>query len=622
MNWTFAENNGGRDSGFHDAGVETFRGNFDRYLARELIQNSLDARLDPNRPVTVKFNVEEIAKSSLPDFAALKTSFARCIEYWNHNKKARDFFERAEQLAEKPKITALRIGDYNTTGVPGGDADRRKNWYSLVRCAGSSSKGGGEGGSFGIGKNAPFAASRFRTVLYSTLNPDEQSAFQGVATLVSHQLADGSIAQPTGFLGGEGGASVRASNEIPEIFRRTEQGLDVIALGYHADKSWQEDLVYSVLENFWPAIDFGDLEVFVGDKVLNQHNLSAHLEAYGGHEDFTAHIYYRAYKNPTVTFHEDLIRLGKVSLYLSAEDSVLPKRVAMIRQAGMVVWPKLFRSVLPFCGAFICRNDDGNKLLRDMEPPKHDIWDPDHPEKGANRKIESEYVNFIRECIRKLVPSDDAKTLAVPGLNRFLPDDDETPEETFDSADSESREETPDRQALPDKIEGKKIDPKRRLMQPDDSSADDGDEDTEGGSGGGSGGGDGDNDSDGGGGAGGGGKGEGDSDETKGSKGGAQSKPSIPIRYRSFSTNPDAGVYALTVTSKKGASKASLVVWTVGDDQKASAEISKARLASGGDIPISDDGSLGPIELEKGAPLLVEVVLTEPLSGRNGGFCS
>jgi hypothetical protein len=47
MKWTFARNDGGRDGGFHDAGVETFRGDFDRYLARELIQNSLDARFDP-----------------------------------------------------------------------------------------------------------------------------------------------------------------------------------------------------------------------------------------------------------------------------------------------------------------------------------------------------------------------------------------------------------------------------------------------------------------------------------------------------------------------------------------------------------------------------------------------
>jgi hypothetical protein len=54
----------------------------------------------------------------------------------------------------------------------------------------------------------------------------------------------------------------------------------------------------------------------------------------------------------------------------------------MVRKTGMVVFAKAFRSVVPFCGIFICKNEVGNKLLRDMEPPRHDVWDPDHPEKG------------------------------------------------------------------------------------------------------------------------------------------------------------------------------------------------------------------------------------------------
>src|SRR5205823_1637122 len=127
---------------------------------------------------------------------------------------------------------ALRIGDYNTTGVLGSDTERSKNWYNLIRCAGSSSKGGGEGGSFGIGKNAPFAASLLRTVLYSTFNADDENVFQGVATLVSHNHPAGGISQPTGFLGRRSGASVRTMPQIPVKFRRLQHGTDVIVLGF------------------------------------------------------------------------------------------------------------------------------------------------------------------------------------------------------------------------------------------------------------------------------------------------------------------------------------------------------------------------------------------------------
>lgn len=616
MKWIFAKNDGGQDSGFHDAGLETFRGNFDRYLARELIQNSLDARLDPNRPVHVQFEVVLLPKNEIPDFSALKGAFERCTEYWTHDEKARRFFERAEKMAQAPKITALRVRDFNTTGVPGGDSDRDKNWYSLVRCAGSSSKSGGEGGSFGIGKNAPFAASRFRTVLYSTLSPDGEHAFQGVATLASHQLPRGGTAQPTGFLGGDHGESIRSKDEIPGLFRRDEEGLDVVTLGYHTGHSWQDDLVYSVLENFWPAVDFGDLVVTVGSVIINRDSLPGLLETFSGHEDFTAHLFYRAFKEPTKPFHRDLGKLKRVSLYLFAGDAYLPKRVAMVRKTGMVVFPKQFRSVLPFSGVFICRNEEGNKRLREMEPPRHDMWDPNHPEKGANKKVESEYINFIRDCIRKLVPVDNSKVIAVPGLNRFLPDDDETPEEAFDQGDAESRDETPDRRPLPEKIEGKRIDQRSRTMQPNEGKPDEGDDETEDGTGEGTGGGTGEgtNESVGGSGGGGGGEGEGDSGDAKGGKGGTQSKPSIPIHYRTFSTNAEAGVYMLAVVVDKDVlCESHLKVCVVGDDQRSPAEIKKARLPSGEDVPICETGILGPIKLDKAKPLQIEVVLEEPL---------
>src|SRR5438874_4991958 len=103
LSWTFAKNEGGRDSGLHDAGVETFKGNFDRYLAREMIQNSLDARHDPNKPVFVKFELLQLSRSDVPDMDGLKGTLARCAEYWSHDKKARAFFRHAQEIAKASK---------------------------------------------------------------------------------------------------------------------------------------------------------------------------------------------------------------------------------------------------------------------------------------------------------------------------------------------------------------------------------------------------------------------------------------------------------------------------------------------------------------------------------------
>lgn len=618
MNWVFPKNDGGRDSGFHDAGVETFKGNLERYLARELIQNSLDARLDSAKPVHVKFDVIELDRQQVPGMDYLKATFQRCAEYWEKPAKVSTFFKDAAALASKPMLKALRVGDYNTKGVPGSDTDRNENWYHLIRSAGSSSKLGGEGGSFGIGKSAPFAASSLRTVLYSTMTQSGEHAFQGVSTLVSHKLDDDSTAQATGFLGGDRGESIRALEHIPSEFRRTECGLDIIVLEYPAAPSWQNDLVYSVLDNFWPAIDFGDLIVTIGDlTTIDKSNLPVLMNTYSVQEGFTAHLFYKAYKSPSQNFNERLPQLLEASMFLSADDVDLPKRVAMVRKTGMVIYQRgYWRSVLPFCGVFLCRNDDGNRLLREMEPPRHDTWDPDHPEKGANKKIEAEYIGFIRECIKKLVSVDNAKVISIPGLNRFLPDDDETSEETFDAGESDSKDETHDRSPLPKKIDGRKIDPSRKPKQPDASKPEGDEEETEAGEGEGTGGGLGKdtNATTGGQGGGGGGTGDGNAGSELGGKGGAQSKPSVPVRYRTFAKNADTGLYILLVArQEKGAAPVNLVISTVGDDQKAPAEVKSARLVDGTPVPVSGAGVLGPVQIGEEETLRIEFELSEPV---------
>ena len=126
MKWSFFQNLGGQESGFHDAGVETFKGNLERYLAREVIQNSLDARDDSNKPVLVRFELLQLAASSIPDFKNLAATFVRCADYWKGVQKTKEFFERAQKLARAKTVTALRIGDFNRKGYD------RTCWYAFA----------------------------------------------------------------------------------------------------------------------------------------------------------------------------------------------------------------------------------------------------------------------------------------------------------------------------------------------------------------------------------------------------------------------------------------------------------------------------------------------------------
>jgi hypothetical protein len=153
-------------------------------------------------------------------------------------------------------------------------------------------------------------------------------------------------------------------------------------------------------------------------------------------------------------------------------------------------------------------------------------------------------------------------------------------------------------------------------MQPDNAKPEGEEEETEAGQGEGSGGGPGEgtNEMDGGTGSGGGGKGEGSAGAETGGKGGAHSKPAVPVHYRTFAKSVDSGVYSLVVSRQtKGSQPVNLVVWTVGDDQKAPAEISVARLADGTAIPIVGPGVFGPVVLSDDAVHRIEVTLSEPI---------
>ena len=518
MIWSFFQNNGGQEYGFNDAGVETFKGNLAQYVAREIIQNSLDARDDQKKPVLVKFEVSNLTTSDIPDMKSLATTFGRCAKFWPKDPKASKFFEEAQRLARAKKVVALKCSDFNTIGVSGSDSNRGAGWYSLIRSSGASSKWAGEGGSFGIGKNAPFAASWMRTVFYSTLTKNRDVAFQGVARLVSHEHPKGGIAQHVGYLGDKKGASIREKKFIPSTFSRSKPGTDVIILGYNAEASWKEDLVYSVLENFWPAIHFGDLEVEVSGTRINRSNLAKLLAQHSTEGEFTAHHYYRAFTdNAAVQFEDKLPTLGKVSVHLVAGDG-LPKKVAMVRRTGMVIYHDRFRSLVPYCGVFFCRNKRGNEILREMEPPRHDFWDQHHPEKNAHRKTALEFTAYIRDCISQLAPADNEKVLNVPELSQYLPDDDDSPDEGFEGESEKelSKKESFQRQPEVKTISARKLDRSRKQMQPDESKAGDGDLDTElAGAGFGSGGGAGSglNDGEDGTGAGGGGAGQGSGTE-------------------------------------------------------------------------------------------------------------
>lgn len=73
--WNFPSNNHSQIIGIADSGVEMFKGTPIKSLAREICQNSLDARLDNAHPARLEFETFTINPKTIPDSSNLEDAF-------------------------------------------------------------------------------------------------------------------------------------------------------------------------------------------------------------------------------------------------------------------------------------------------------------------------------------------------------------------------------------------------------------------------------------------------------------------------------------------------------------------------------------------------------------------
>src|SRR5439155_14101575 len=160
------------------------------------------------------------------------------------NTATQKFFHRAQKVMEGKAVRILKISDYNTTGLRGSAGGHNSDWFRLTKSVGASEKEGGAGGSFGIGKHAPFACSDIRTLFYVTKDIDGEVAFQGVARLVTHERRGGDTTQGTGYYGHTArNEAITAQGEIDRFFRRTQVGTDVYVAGFHYYPHWADEII-------------------------------------------------------------------------------------------------------------------------------------------------------------------------------------------------------------------------------------------------------------------------------------------------------------------------------------------------------------------------------------------
>ena len=445
--WDFPYKGTGNEQSYTNSGIELFKGKeLMENLAREICQNSLDAKIPSSSgPVVVKFQCVSIPQSDHELFADYKECIESCKENWagRMDDNLRDFLAAADRMLGKQAIPVLVASDYNTKGLTGVDAgeDEESAWRALAHSDGVSAKSSDSSGSYGIGKDAPFACTALSMVFYNTYAIDGGRAFQGTARLATlkkngkktvgtgHYLfIDDSLPEEE-----ENWRPIRESDNCSffKEFSRSEFGTDIIVVGFSEAENWVEKMTRAIVANFFLAIHQEKLVVTVQDKEISKATLPGIIEQFKDARTIELKTIYEWYQALTAPdngepYYLSVLEDNDVALYLKCNEEY-HNRVAYFRASGMRIRVAKPGSFQPFSAVVVVEKSKLNQVLRKAEPPRHNRWDAalikNDPElrKTAQDSLEK-MDGWLREELRKTYEQAGAN-FQDSGEGEYLPDE-------------------------------------------------------------------------------------------------------------------------------------------------------------------------------------------------------
>lgn len=417
--WFFPTRGYGKTEGFANANLEMFKGKPIRSMAREVCQNSLDAKKDNDKPVRIEFENHFIKTTDFPGTSGLRDVLKKCQVFWNDgDEKTRAFISDALKAISAPKMFVLRISDYNTTGLKGAFEDNDKTpWKGLVQGTAFSVKtSDSAAGSYGIGKGAPFVVSRLQTVFYRTFDEKGTRAAQGVAQLVAFEAEnvpahEDPVRMSTGYYSeGNRNTAFKKIEELDKINIRDEHGTDLFIPGFNQYLSktgqWKDDIIVELLENFLYSIYSGKMEIVVDKTHINSKTIDGHISRLMPKTKNAAAFYnvISEDNDKVIEITKEFHNLGTLRLRL-LYDATANKKVLVVRKSGMKIAdiPSLPKSV-PFTGFLELQGEELNKFFRKMENPEHNKWEHNrHPNYTLAKKYKEEVENWVRESINEKI---------------------------------------------------------------------------------------------------------------------------------------------------------------------------------------------------------------------------
>ncbi|TAX97702.1 hypothetical protein ELH94_14840 [Rhizobium leguminosarum] len=412
-------------SGMHPAAV----------LAREAIQNSVDARSKGEAKVGVRFLAKSLVRAEKAQFIAV-SGLGTVKSRANALKISQPNCLKTLGEAAKP-LNLLYIDDYNTTGLEGDPTDPDSKFYRFLLSLGDGSKEHSKehtGGSYGFGKSVYSSNSAILSMFaYSrTVDGDGKplSLLFGCGYFRKHKFEDAHYTGRAWFgvdTTPEGGLQIvepllnedadRVAADLGFDAREVhEKGTSVLIVDAVVDT---DEILKGVEDWWWPRLIRNELDVTVVDskgkesfpRPKKREDLKPFIDAFYLADG-------QSPPNNKTDFRKSFLKVDDLALGVAGfklleknrkDEYAVPEErldsVALIRAPLMVVayYRPWNAQNPPVVGTFFA-DEDIDDILRSAEPPAHDRWDPDarrlQDATGQSRAIVDRVLRAIKRNLR------------------------------------------------------------------------------------------------------------------------------------------------------------------------------------------------------------------------------
>lgn len=396
---------------------------FDKYgvsgVIRENIQNSSDARLDNEKTVLIKIELDSIKTKDVPGIECLKN---RINALKGKSSYSKEFISNMQKVIAEDKCRIMTIEDANTKGLSGA-TESESSYVAYAYSKGFHAEDENEdneaqrGGSHGIGKIASNAASDIATMYFATKDDKGKEYIGGTCEFIDHTYEGKNYIGTGNFATFSRNGFLPYENMNMNMFSKVTRGLKVIIPFVKEDFYNNKEIIKSICDSFFLSIINSNLSVKVGDIriekesfediISNPNYYSDQIKDYNRNSNLTP-LYYKTYVKGVkveVVVEDKNKTPYTFDIYISMNEDLKAGRYCVFRTNGMKVAENAIKghASSPFNIVVVANSQNEDKYLKSLENEAHTQLSSVHIKDKKTKSNATRFLNNLNNIIKELV---------------------------------------------------------------------------------------------------------------------------------------------------------------------------------------------------------------------------